>query len=44
MVAASASVGEETLRSAVLASLQPFKQPSGSYRQENVFCYVIGQV
>jgi hypothetical protein len=44
MVAASASVGEETLRTAVLASLQPFKQPSGSYRQENVFRYVIGQV
>lgn len=35
------AVGEETIKQAVLASLVPFKTPSGGYRQENLIHYVI---
>jgi hypothetical protein len=43
-VRAIQQAGEEAIRTALLDSLQPFKQPSGGYRQENVFRYVVGQV
>ncbi len=36
--------GDAAVRSAVFASLQPFKQPSGGYRQENIFRFALGQV
>ncbi len=44
LVRAVQHAGEEASRSAVIDSLQPFKQPSGGYRQENVFRYVVGQI
>jgi hypothetical protein len=44
VVRAIRQLGEEAVRRAVLASLQPFRQPAGGYRQENIFRYVIGEV
>jgi SAM-dependent methyltransferase len=41
LVAAIRAAGEATIKPAVLASLVPFKTPSGGYRQENLFHYVI---
>jgi len=44
LYAAVQAAGEETIRRAVLASLAPFRTPSGGYRQENLFRYVIAHV
>lgn len=44
IVRAIHEIGEERVRQVALGSLQPFKQRSGGYRQENVFRYVVGQV
>ncbi len=41
LAAAVRAVGEATIKQAVLASLVPFRTPSGDYRQENLFHYVI---
>jgi len=34
-------VGEDAVRETYLRALEPFRQPDGTYRQENVFRYVI---
>lgn len=41
LYAAVQAAGEERIRQAVLASLAPFRMPSGGYRQENLYHYVI---
>jgi SAM-dependent methyltransferase len=41
LVAAIRTAGEETIKQAVLTSLDPFKTPDGGYRQENLLHYVI---
>ncbi|GIF66434.1 hypothetical protein Ais01nite_44690 [Asanoa ishikariensis] len=38
---AIATIGPDAARAAYAAALEPFRQPDGSYRQENVFRYVI---
>jgi SAM-dependent methyltransferase len=35
--------GEPAVKAAAFASLEPYKTPSGGYRQENVFRYVIAE-
>ncbi len=35
------TVGVDAVRTAYAAALEPFRQPDGSYRQDNVFRYVI---
>lgn len=34
--------GEDHVRAAILASLEPFKKPDGTYLQHNIFRYVVG--
>ena len=41
LAAAVQAVGEDTIKQAVLTSLEPFRTPDGGYRQGNLIHYVI---
>jgi SAM-dependent methyltransferase len=36
-------VGEDLVRAAVVGALEPYRRPDGSYRQENMFRYLVAQ-